>query len=337
MTSRLFRHDELFPFKGQGMLRGFCVCMVTLFAFAASRPLCAQDHTNSLGMKLAKIPAGEFEMGGHESKDNLQKGFPNYEPRRIQELVDEYPLHKVRITKPYYMGKHEVTVGQFKKFLEQSDYKTQAESDGQGGWGYNKQTGEFEGRKPEYSWKNPGFPQGDDHPVVNVSWYDAVEMCKWLSKTEGKKYRLPTEAEWEYACRAGTKTRFHFGDDPEGLSKAAAYYDAKTREVFPEWKDYATKSSDGFQFTAPVGTFEPNKFGLFDMHGNVWEWCSDWHADDYYSQSPVDDPQGPTEGMVKVRRGGSWHTWPFYCRSSFRNWNSPRTRYVLMGFRLVME
>ncbi len=293
--------------------------------------------TNSLGMQLVRIPAGEFLMGSNESKESLKKAFPHYDPKRIETLDDEYPAHKVRITKPFYMGAHEVSIEQFKKYIERSGHKTDAESDGTGGWGYNAKSNAFEGRKLEYSWRSPGFAQQDSHPVVDVTWFDAVRLCDWLSKTEGRKYRLPTEAEWEYACRAGSTTRFNNGDDPDELTKSGAIYDVDTSKVFPEWTPFATKSSDKHQFTAPIGKFKPNAWGLYDMHGNVWEWCSDWHDEKYYANSPAEDPQGPDDGEVKIRRGGSWHTWPFYCRSSFRNWNSRTTRYVLVGIRVVME
>ena len=150
-----------------------------------------------------------------------------------------------------------------------------------------------------------------DHPVVYVSWNDADEFCKWLSKKEGKTYRLPTEAEWEYACRAGTKTRYSFGDDPQELVRYANAADQDRKKLCPgcnvmipsfdaSGKPTGKKipfpflaGSDGFAWTAPVGKYKPNAFGLYDMHGNGWEWCSDWFDEHYYEKSPVDDPTGP--------------------------------------------
>jgi formylglycine-generating enzyme required for sulfatase activity len=296
-------------------------------------------------MKFALIPSGDFLMGSDEAPDGFAKAFPQYDRQRFLPLGDEAPVHKVRISRPFYLGKHEVTVGQFRKFLESSGYTPESVADGTGGYGYNpdydpkksKRGDAFEGRSPKYSWLNPGFKQTDDDPVVNVTWHDAVAMAAWLTKKEGKKYRLPTEAEWEYACRAGTRTRYHSGDDPATLLKAANVFDADTRKNWPQWEQYALAGHDGFEFTAPVGSFAPNAWGLHDMHGNVWEWCADWHADTYYAMSPVDDPQGPATGKVRVRRGGSWQTWSFYARSSYRNWNTPATRYTLVGMRLVCE
>jgi formylglycine-generating enzyme required for sulfatase activity len=293
--------------------------------------------TNSIGMTLAEIPAGEFSMGNSDSREKLATTFPAIEQRRIDELTDERPVHKVRITKPFWMGAHEVTIAQFNTFLDAARYQPESVRDGTGGWGYNRAKNDFEGRKREYSWRNPGFPQADDHPVVNVTWNDALAFCDWLSKQERQKYRLPTEAEWEYACRAGTRTTFSTGDNTESLTKAAVLYDEKTAAVFPQWKEHVAKGIDGHEFTAPVGSLKANAFGLYDMHGNVWEWCADWYGEDYYAKSPIEDPQGPASGKVRVRRGGSWQTWPFYARSSFRNWNTPLTRYVLVGFRVVRE
>jgi formylglycine-generating enzyme required for sulfatase activity len=296
-----------------------------------------RNVTNSIGMTLVEIPAGEFLMGNGESAEKLARGFPAIEQRRIDELVDESPVHRVRITKPFLMSAHEVTINQFRRFIEESGQRSEAERDGTGGWGYNRTKNEFEGRKREYSWRDPGFKQAEDHPVVNVTWNDAVAFCQWLTKTEEHQYRLPTEAEWEYACRAGSRTTFSTGDNTASVVKAAVLYDEKTAAVFPQWKEHAAKGNDGHEFTAPVGSLQANAFGLFDMHGNVWEWCSDWYGEDYYAKSPRDDPQGPPTGKVRVRRGGSWQTWPFYCRTSFRNWNTPDTRYVLVGFRVVRE
>ena len=133
-----------------------------------------------------------------------------------------------------------------------------------------------------------------------------------------------------------TTTRFHNGADSESLAKVAALHDARTSRLFPQWSKYAIAASDGHEFTAPVGSFQPNAFGLYDMHGNVWEWCADWYGEDYYVKSPTSDPPGPESGGVRVRRGGSWHSWPLYLRASFRNWNSPVSRYVLVGLSVAL-
>jgi formylglycine-generating enzyme len=319
-------------------MRYFVNMFLLVACFIATSTFAAEPNTleNSLGMKLTLVPAGEFEMGSEEKPESLAKSFPNLEASRF-DLPDEAPLHKVHITKPFYFGTYEVTRAQFQKYLELSGNKPEAETDGTGGWGFDPKKKEFVGRKPEFSWKNPGFEQENDHPVINVTWGDSVKFCEWLSAKEGVKYRLPTEAEWEYACRAGTKTRYYSGHEPESLLKVANTFDKETGTVFTQWEQFAVKGSDGYKFTSPVGKFAPNAFGLYDMHGGVWEWCNDWYGEDYYAKSPTDDPQGPATGKVKVRRGGSWHTWPIYVRASFRNWNTPVTRYVLVGIRVVRE
>ena len=198
----------------------------------------------------------------------------------------------MRITKPFYLGTYHVTRGQFRQFVADTGYKTDAEKgEKPGAWGWDPDKKEF-GFNEKYSWRNAGFEQTDEHPVVNVSWNDAVAFCKWLSQKEGKTYRLPTEAEWEYACRAGTTTRYYSGDDPETLAKVGNVADAAAKAKFPDWK-YTIKANDGYVFTAPVGKFKPNAFGLYDMHGNAWQWCADWYGADYYAKSPADDPTGP--------------------------------------------
>jgi formylglycine-generating enzyme required for sulfatase activity len=192
--------------------------------------------------------------------------------------------------------------------------------------------------KPTEPYTDMAFSMGKGtQPAICMTDHAARTFCRWLSAKTGRYYRLPTEAEWEYACRAGSRTTFSTGDNTASVVKAAVLYDEKTAAVFPQWKEHAAKGNDGHEFTAPVGSLQANAFGLFDMHGNVWEWCSDWYGEDYYAKSPRDDPQGPPTGKVRVRRGGSWQTWPFYCRTSFRNWNTPDTRYVLVGFRVVRE
>nr|WP_228122066.1 formylglycine-generating enzyme family protein [Variovorax paradoxus] len=296
-------------------------------------------------MAFVRLPAGEFLMGSDEAPEALARDYPALPKERFTQLADEGPVHKVRITRAFWMGQHEVTVGQFRRFLEASGHVPESVADGTGGYGWRadydpattRRGDAFEGRDPRYSWRNPGFAQDDSHPVVNVSWNDAQALAAWLSQTEGRRYRLPTEAEWEYACRAGTRTRYSTGNDPATLRRGANVFDTRSATHWPRWRAMALAGDDGFAFTAPVGSFAPNAWGLYDMHGNAWEWVADWHGDEYYARAPVDDPQGPATGTVRVRRGGSWHTWAFYARSSFRNWNAPSTRYTLVGIRLVRE
>ena len=318
---------------------------VGLFSVCALAAPAAADLVDSIGTPFVRIPAGEFLMGSDETIEAMARDFPQYERQRFEKIDDEGPVHRVRITRDFYLGQTEVTVGQFRRFVELSGYVPESLRDGTGGYGYNPaydpatsaRHDAFEGRHPQYSWRNPGYPQTDDFPVVNVTWNDAVAMGRWLSEKEGVRYRLPTEAEWEYACRAGTRTRYAGDDAPESLTASANVFDAEAASFWPQWRDFALRSSDGFVFAAPVGSRAPNAFGLYDMHGNVWEWVADWYGEDTYSRSPEADPQGPETGETRVRRGGSWHTWAFYARAAFRNWNTPNTRYTLLGFRLLRE
>jgi formylglycine-generating enzyme required for sulfatase activity len=294
--------------------------------------------TNSIGMKLTLVPAGVFKMGSGESAKATVAFFKkNYGIDFLPAEVvfnDEHPQHRVRITKPFYLGTYHVTRGQFRQFVKDSGYKTDAEkgdNPGAAGWDAEKKTFGF---NKDYSWRNAGFRQTDEHPVVNVSWNDAVAFCQWLSKKEGKTYRLPTEAQWEYACRAGTKTRYYSGDDPETLAKVGNVADATAKAQFPDWK-WTIKASDGYVFTAPVGRFKPNAFGLYDMHGNAWQWCADRYGDDYYGQSPEDDPTGPDTGNDRILRGGSWGLDPGNSRSARRLGGARGNRLNLTGFRVA--
>ena len=301
--------------------------------------------TNSIGMTFVLIPRGEFVMGSVDTIDDLKVDFPKNEVARFYELTDEKPAHKVTITKDFYMQQTEVTIEQFSEFLVQSGYIPESIRDKTGGYGYDSEYDKsrkesqdaFKGRDPKYTWLVVGFPQDEDHPVTNVSWNDAVELAKWLTKKEGKKYRLPSEAEWEYACKAHTGNRYPNSNDPDKLSDIANIFDQEALPYWQRWHDQAIQKNDGFAFTAPVKSFKPNNFGLYDMSGNVWEWTSDNYDPKYYAISPLQDPKGPEEGELKVRRGGSWHTWPLYARCSYRNYNTPSSRYTLLGIRLIRE
>lgn len=285
---------------------------------------------NSLGMKLTLIPPGEFLMGSDDAE--------------AEQLVKEYPWikrewfqgerqHRVRITQPYYLGTHEVTVGQFRQFVETAGYKTDAESSGQGGWGHNAGKAQFE-RHPRFSWKETGEPQSDRHPVINVSWNDAQAFCKWLSEKERRPYRLATEAEWEYACRAGTTSRYSSGSK-EAVTEFGNVADASAKAALPTYGNWAyVKGNDGYVFTAPVGQFKPNPFGLHDMHGNVLEWCHDFLQADNHTL-PTDDPRDDRPSPMRVLRGGGWFFDDQACRSAARSFFPPDQPNGQYGFRVV--
>jgi formylglycine-generating enzyme required for sulfatase activity len=292
------------------------------------RPGHPRTITNSIGMTLTLIPPGEFMMGSDATDTDAQ------DDEFLDKASGKKEKHRVRITRPFHLGVTEVTRGQFRRFVDDAGYRTEAEKDGKGGYGWNEEKKEFE-QNPRYNWQNAGFEQTDDHPVVNVSWNDAQAFIAWLSRKEGQTYRLPTEAEWEYACRAGTTTRFACGDDPEGLAAVGNVADGTAKEKYPDWKG-TIAARDGFVYTAPAGRYRSNAFGLFDMHGNVWEWCSDGYAAGYYEQSPADDPTGSVGSQSRAIRGGGWYTDPRNCRSAFRFRYAQGDRYDYLGFRVAL-
>ena len=217
-------------------------------------------------------------------------GSPETEPGR----EDDETQHMVTITKSFYMQTTEVTQGQWKALM---------------------------GTEP---WKGEDYvKKGADYPATYVSWDDAVAYCEKLSEKESVTYRLPTEAEWEYACRAETKTTWSFGDDEASLGDYA-WHDKNAWDI-------------GEKYAHQVGLKKPNAFGLYDMHGNVYEWCHDYYEADYYKQSPEKDPTGPTSGSSRVLRGGSWFDLSRLSRSAYRNGYDAGYRVNYIGFRLVRE
>jgi formylglycine-generating enzyme required for sulfatase activity len=296
----------------------FWLALATSAPCYTAEPADPQRFTNSLGMEMVLVSAGEFMMGSDESAASVREALGMKAERPND---DERPVHRVRITKAFYLGKYEVAVAEFRQFVDATAFKTDAERDGVGGVGWN---GTTFGRDPKFTWSTWWNEQTDRHPAVNVSPNDAVAFCEWLSKMEGTKYRLPTEAEWEYACRAGTTTRFYTGDDAVAAAKAGNFADPRTQKP-------------GMVLTTPVGRFVPNAFGLYDMHGNVWEWCADAYRADYYANSPVDDPQGPGGAGSVVLRGSCWGFPISTGRSAARGRSTRTGRGYRDGFRVVRE
>ena len=257
--------------------------------------------SNSIDMKLSRIPAGTFMMGSPQSEDDRD---------------DKEERHEVTITKPFYMGVYEVTQAQYVDVMTGlKDFKNRSEF------------------------------TADDNPVENVEWKKAQLFCERITvrapeKDAGRKYRLPTEAEWEYACRAGASTAFHMGDS----------FSSHQGNFNGNYPAGGTDKGPYLRRTAKVGSYKPNAFGLYDMHGNVAEWCADWYDPEYYLDSPDEDPLGPPFGVVPTKftnngkenffvvvRGGCWVDDGRACRSAYRFRAMPNTQYRLIGFRVVCE
>jgi formylglycine-generating enzyme required for sulfatase activity len=277
--------------------------LATLGPVAAGRDRLSLDLGRGVRMDLVTLKPGSFTMGGVEA------------PQAVWQ-VDERPEHRVTLSRSCQLGKTEVTRAQFAAFVKAAGYTTDAEREGTS-WG-RLASGDW-AAVPGLNWQSPGFQQADDHPVVCVSWNDAKAFCDWATKKSGRTVRLPTEAEWEYACRAGTKATWSYGED-EGV--AADY----------GWID---RNSGGQPHA--VGQKKPNPAGFFDMHGNVWEWCVDFYNENYYRNSPEIDPAGPAAGKARVLRGGSWLNPPADCRSANRGRLVPNYRGANVGFRIAME
>ena len=284
------------------------------------------DLGGKVQLELVKIDAGEFQMGSELSAAEVARQFNS----KAEYFEDEHPRHKVTIEKAFYLGKFEVTRGQFRQFINDSGYRTEAEKDGKGGYGW---TGSEFKQSTTYSWRDAGFKQDDDHPVVNVSWNDAVAFCDWLSKKSGGKVRLPTEAQWEYAARGGKPGVFPWGNDPDDGAGWGNALDQTAKAQFDSLNTFSWR--DGYVFTAPTGRFKANAFGVHDMFGNVLEWTSS--KVESYPYRSTDGREEPGGTASRVLRGGCWYGNPAYCRSAYRYGIRPGSRIFNVGFRVVLD
>lgn len=273
--------------------------------------------------EMIALPVATFLMGS-----------PASEPGR-QEDEDDTPGPggnpvSVAIARPFAIGKYEVTRGQFAAFVKATGYRVEP--------GCYAREGRRQLR-PELSWTAPGFEQDDRHPAACVSWRDAVAYVRWLSATTAAGYRLLTEAEWEYAARGGSTGRFGFGDKDVDICKYGNGADLTSREADPDW--LAALCRDGFRFTAPVGSFMPNEFGLYDMHGNVWEWVEDCQSESlrHLSRPEASGTAGANRWCAsdtpRILRGGSWSDPPQRLRSAARIAGPPGVRDYIVGFRVA--
>ena len=261
----------------------YIICLVSIFYITTGRFYYGKDKAK-VPSTIVLIPGGTFKMGDIQGKgDN-----------------NERPVHDVSLSS-FKMSIYEITQGLYQSVM---------------------------GSNPSYL-----KLYGDNYPVDKVSWYDAVKFCNKLSDKSGfgrcydestwecnfskNGFRLPTEAEWEYACRAGTETKYYTGNSVSELGSAGWYGSNSGHKIHP------------------IGQKEANNFGLYDMHGNVWEWCNDWYGKDYYSSSPSTNPTGPTSGFHRVMRGGSWRNTAEGCRLAVRSRLYPVSQYNFLGFRVV--
>lgn len=256
------------------------------------------------------IPGGAFVMGSDPSEIDMLWDRFKWEPSQKPPQQDESPAHPVQVD-GFWLYQHEVTVAQYRAYCAATQIKMPPAPDG--GW-------------------------HETHPMVNITWEEAKAYCDWLSQRSGKHYRLPSEAEWEYAARGGktglngqARTLFVWGDElPQGNARVGNLADTTLtpdRHYFPAY-------TDGYRNTAPVGSFQANGYQLHDMAGNVWEWCGDWYAADYYRKREPVNPRGPANGDHRVIRGGSWYYYtPPYLRLSSRARRDPDHRADDVGFR----
>ena len=297
------------------------LAMVLLLAGCAG-PEGAAPRTGA-GPAMVRVPAGRFWMGSRDSLGEIiAKG-----GGEAQTYEREFPRHQVEITRPFLLAATEVTNAQFAAFVQATGHVTDAQRQGQGHiWkkGFVAQKGA--------DWLHPQGPASniagrEGHPVVQVSWRDAQAYCQWLSQREGRLYRLPSEAEWEYACRAGSETPFAFG---ETVSAEQVNYFAK--------KPYPGGFPGPYRAdTIPAGSLAANAWGLHDMHGNVWEWCADFYDPEYYKFSPLADPAGPGQGQERVVRGGAYNFSAVGVRSARRWGRAPDQGFSQVGFRVAAQ
>ena len=301
------------------------------------------DLGAGVDLRLVKVPAAgkTFTIGSTPAEQ--ARVVERYHAGKRPATLDFEEAATVTLSDDFFIGQFEVCREQFRRFVTETGYVTDGER-AEGGYGFNEATLKGEGRDRKYTWQNTGITSaGEQHPVTNVSRGDASAFCAWLrKKCDGavtvRDVRLPGEAEWEYACRAGSEARFCTGDDDESLARVANVADAAWKEKLGGPNAAAIAANDGHVFAAPVGQFAPNACGIYDMHGNVWEWCADFYG--RYSALPKTGNAFQTVSQGEGRpvlRGGSWGFSPVACRSANR-WlvGAGPSRYGSAGFRVLV-